>query len=68
MVFYNLFSLDSLKLTINLLQTLYLSSCSFRCFGNINMAYPFLQVDVSALMSLHGRDTTGMSKAEHSLA
>lgn len=31
------------------------------------MAYPILQVDVTVLMSLHGRDTIGLSKEEHSL-
>lgn len=67
MGFYNLFSLDSPKLAINLLQTLYLSSYSFKYFANINTAYPVLQVDVNFLMSLHGRDTIGMSKEECSL-
>lgn len=51
MGFYDLFSSDSPKLTINLLQTLYLSSYSFKYFANINMAYPILQVDGKVLMS-----------------
>lgn len=67
MGFYDLFSLDSPTLTINLLQTLYLSRYSFKYFANINMAHPVLQVDVNVRMSLHGRDTIGMSKEELSL-
>lgn len=31
------------------------------------MAYPILQVDVNALLSLQGRDTIGMSQEKHSL-
>lgn len=60
-----LFSLDLLKLTI--LQTLYLTSYSFKYFADIHMAYPILQVDVNVLLSLHGRDTISVSKEEHSL-
>lgn len=64
MGFYDLFSLDSLKSTIIFLQTLYLSNYSFKCFANINMAYPVLQVGVNVLMSLRGSDTIGLSKEE----
>lgn len=44
-----------------------MSSYSFKYLGNMDLAYPVLQVDVNILLSLQDRDAPGMSQEKHSL-